>query len=213
MLLLEVTHLLNSRDRNCTHYTVRPLGRVLLSWGNLAPRFYWALQRVGLGDSVTWWLGGLHIRICCWQLSASTSFSSQPFLNGVCNPPSHLLSSLPGAGMLAPALCHLSESIFLSLAYMDKKAHCHVTPRLLKTAAAPTPNLGLKQCPPLKETWRALDHTVLGIVSRKHLQKPLSLAVLAGTARRWAHLWITSLFLKSSRPWITWRNNSSVPSA
>lgn len=116
------------------------------SWRNLSPSPCWVFTECTAQGR------GTHTCICCWQLSASTPFSSQRSLNGVCNPPSHPLSSLPRAGMLASALCHLSESIFLSLAYMGKSAHCHVTPQLLKTAPAPTLNLGLKQCPPPKET-------------------------------------------------------------
>ena len=37
-------------------------------------------------------------------------------------------------------------------------------------------NLGLKQCPLPKETQRTLDHPILGIISRYHLQKPLGAA-------------------------------------
>lgn len=70
--------------------------------------------------------GHQHLHLLLTTVSF-TSLSSQPRLNGVCNPPSHPLSSLPGVEMLAPVLCHLSESILLSLAYTDKSVCCHVT--------------------------------------------------------------------------------------
>lgn len=158
---------------------------------------------------------GMHICICCWQLSASTSLSSQPWLNGVCNPSFHPLSSLLGTGMLAPVLCHLSESILLSLAYMDKSAHCHVTPAAKNssgTSSEPGPETMSSTEKTIKDTWSTQSLELFpGNTCRSH-RSTLSLAVHRGTAGRWAHLWITSLFPKNSRPWITWRNNSSVRS-
>lgn len=162
------------------------------------------------------WLG-MHICICCWQLSASTSLSSQLCLNGVCNPSSHSLSSLPGAGMLAPVLCHLSESILLSLAYMDKSAHYHVTPPAAKnssgTPSEPGPETMSSIEKTIKDTWSPNPWNYFQETLAETIRSTLSLAVHTGTARRWAHLWIISLFPKSSRPWITWRSNSSVLSA
>ena len=89
-------------------------------------------------------------------------------------------------------------------------------PRLLKTAESP--------CEPgsetmssaernAKDTWSPNPWNYFQVSLAEAVRSSLSLAEHTGTARRWAHLWITSLFPKSSRPWITWRSSSFVPFA
>lgn len=208
-----ITHFLNSQDRNGIHYTVilLPGLHFFRSWRNPSPCPY---QRLTEGRAP--WLLSILIRICCWQLSASTSFSSQPRLNGVCNPPSHSLFSLPGVGMLAPVLCHLSESVLLSLAYMDKSAFWHVTPAAKNSPSShskPGPETMSSTKRNMKDSWSHNPWNYFQETLVETIRSTPSLAVHTVTARRWAHLWIISLFPKSSRPWTTWRSNSSVPSA